>query len=410
MKATTYFIVLFFIFQFNFIKAQNTTSNQYSLYGLGVENTNYFGGFNALGNTGTGYKSTLNINKSNPASLAFIPQNAFLYEIGLNGEYTNQKNSNTKQSNNNFNFTHIAFAFPIKENWGVNVGLIPYSKVNYEIETLQYIEGNSNQYLTNIIGSGGVNELFIGTGYKLFKNFTIGAEVAALFGNIEQEERIYVGNTETYFDRSKNYSGFNAKIGTQYQFKNKTIIGATVSFPSTLKGDQSVNGTKNIQSQEISIISESDNNINHFELPLKLSFGFSTYIKSNLLLSADYKINFWDNTDNGSNYSNQNIYGIGFEYKKSTNLANYWNRVSYKMGYNYNSGFISVSDKKIDTHNFSVGVGLPLSNKLEFSVLNISYTYGREGTLEKNLIIDNYHKLSLNLSLVGNWFQKRKIF
>jgi hypothetical protein len=38
--------------------------------------------------------------------------------------------------------------------------------------------------------------------------------------------------------------------------------------------------------------------------------------------------------------------------------------------------------------------------------MNINYSYGKEGTINNELVQDNFHKLSLNLSLFGNWFKK----
>ena len=61
--------------------AQSDFSSPYSLYGLGQENSNYFGGYSALGNTGIASRNLFTINKSNPASLTSIASSAFLYEF-----------------------------------------------------------------------------------------------------------------------------------------------------------------------------------------------------------------------------------------------------------------------------------------------------------------------------------------
>ena len=93
----------------------------------------------------------------------------------------------------------------------------------------------------------------------------------------------------------------------------------------------------------------------------------------------------------------------------STDNFKYWNTVAYRFGANYDSGYLTVSDTKIDSYGVSAGLGLPFS-KNSSSMLNLTYSYGKEGTLDNNLIIDNIHKLSLNLSLNGRWFQKKKIY
>ena len=55
---------------------------------------------------------------------------------------------------------------------------------------------------------------------------------------------------------------------------------------------------------------------------------------------------------------------------------------------------------------FSLGVGLPL--EFTKSALNINYSYGIKGTVGNDLIKENYHMISINLSLEAIWFVKRK--
>ena len=99
---------------------------------------------------------------------------------------------------------------------------------------------------------------------------------------------------------------------------------------------------------------------------------------------------------------------LGMEYKSAKNKLNYWSNVKYRLGLNYNSGFLKISNQQIDSYFVSVGVGLPMK-KYSNDNFNISYSYGKEGTLEKNLIQENFHKITLNLNFVGKWFNKRKI-
>ena len=51
---------------------------------------------------------------------------------------------------------------------------------------------------------------------------------------------------------------------------------------------------------------------------------------------------------------------------------------------------------------------MPL-NSSSNSMINIGYSYGSKGQITNGLIKENYHLLSINLSLEGIWFQKRKI-
>jgi hypothetical protein len=408
--------ILFLIFSFInlFVTAQSDFSSPYSIYGIGRENLNYYGGFTAMGNTGIGYRSSpITINKSNPASLTTISKNSFLYEVGFNNTLSYQKDKYASQQNYDFNFTHLALAFSVNKFWSMSGGIMPYSKVSYEIDIVQPVEGSPSNYITKVKGSGGLNEIFWGQGFKLKNNLSIGIELVGLFGSISQEQWIYVGTSSTYLNDKNVYFSLGANAGIQYSLNNflgtKTTLGTTINFPTVLRAAEASVGT----TSSAIISSEFNQNADDFNLPLKLGVGVSSQINKNILVNIDYRKNYWAKTnqlDNTSAYKDQSIYGIGFEFKPSSNLNSYWSNVKYRAGANYDSGYLNISNEDINRYSFSLGIGLPVSNNSFSSTLNINYSYGKEGTTAKGLIQENFHKLSLNFSLLGNWFQKPKIF
>ena len=400
------------------VNAQSQSSSPYSLFGLGQENSNYFGGFSALGNTGVGYSSPFSINKSNVASLTSIQANSFLYEFGFSSVFSTNKNKTTSNKNFTSNFSHLAFAFKIKDYWKTSFGLIPYSKVSYNLTLEQPIEGTISTYFTNVIGSGGINEVFWGNGLKLSKRFSVGIELKALFGSINEEQLISSSAASVDFTKVKHYSGLGLSIGMQYKINNlfgyPTTIGATLNLPTSLSGSEDLTGSKTLTtSSSISFLDLTNQSIAVFNLPLKIGTGISTSIIKNLIINADFQKNYWANIYNSnSTYSfiNQTIYGIGAEYSLLKNRTNFWNSVKYRAGLNYNSGYLKLNNQTINNYSFNLGLGIPLSKSTNPSMLNINYSYGREGTLNNNLIQENYNKLSINFSFLGNWFQKKKIF
>jgi hypothetical protein len=80
--------------------------------------------------------------------------------------------------------------------------------------------------------------------------------------------------------------------------------------------------------------------------------------------------------------------------------------VQYSAGANFDTGYLEVDGKRVNDASISIGIRLPIENT--FSALNISYSYGQKGRIANDLIKENYHKLSINLSLDGIWFVKRK--
>lgn len=393
--------------------AQSDFSSPYSIYGIGQENLNFFGGLTAMGNTGIAYKSQYTINQTNPASLTSIPENSFLYEVGFNNTLSNKRDKYTSQQDYDFNFTHLAMAFPVNNYWRMSLGVVPYSKVSYQIDIVQPIEGGTGNYLTNVIGSGGINKIFWGHGFKLKNNFSVGVEIDGLFGSISQEQWILLGTNSAYLNDKNVYFSLGLNAGIQYSLNSlmgaKTTLGATVSLPTTLRAAEASIGAK----ANAIISTEFNQNADDFDLPLKFGVGISSQINKNLLLNVDYRKNYWNNinqSNNASSYRDQSIYGIGIEFKPSSELTSYWNKVKYRAGANYDSGYLNISNQKIDTYGFSLGLGFPTSKNRFSSTINLNYSYGKEGTTNRGLIQDNFHKLSINFSFLGSWFQKPKIF
>ncbi|MFD1292286.1 OmpP1/FadL family transporter [Lutibacter holmesii] len=407
-------IVLFSFFSLTTF-AQSDVDSPYSLFGIGKENTSYFGGSAGLANTGIAYSNKLLLNKINPASLTSLSPTAFLYEIGINNTLSIKVDNDNSQTNYDFNFTHIALGFSVSDRWKMSFGLVPQTKTSYNIDITEPVEGNTNLYYTNIEGSGGINELFWGHGFKATKNLSLGLEMRVYFGSINQERTIDYLTTQIYLDETKKYTGLGIKGGFQYKFNNlfgtNTTIGGIINVPSSLSGSQDIEGTKTFTSiGTTTIIDETDNDLDDFELPLKIGFGISTQVRK-LTFNLDFHKKYWSNSytsDSNFTYRDQSVYGLGIEYKRETNSLKYYRKIIYRMGINYDSGYLNYSDSKIDSYGISAGIGFPMSNK--GSTLNLSYSYGKEGTLNNNLVIDNFHKMSINVSLFDNWFTKRKIY
>lgn len=88
-------------------------------------------------------------------------------------------------------------------------------------------------------------------------------------------------------------------------------------------------------------------------------------------------------------------------------FRNYWVHIQYSAGVKYDKEYLEVDGKRVNNALFSLGVSLPINDV--FSAINIGYSYGQQGRITDGLIKENYHKVSVNLSLDGIWFVKRKI-
>ncbi|WP_335966449.1 hypothetical protein [Galbibacter sp. PAP.153] len=415
MTAKTKNSILLFILIITKVTAQSEslTSSPYSLYGLGVINQTSIGKVNAMGYSGIGMKSVGYINNLNPASYALIPQNNFLYDLGGKAEINTYANKFNSEKNTSFNFSNLAFAFHITEKMGAGVTLIPYSHVGYSLVGLETnIEGSTETVKTNAQGTGALNDLSFNFGYSPFSNFRIGLNAAVLFGNIEEEESFSLNTSSFLLNEQTSYSGIQLGIATQFDITDDISLGGILKLPSTLNGSLSRSIYKTLDYNSTTVEENIEGNADDFELPLHFGVGFSaTLFDKNLLFNVDYQKRYWGKTgqnDHIGEYTDQNIYALGLEYANKSRNTKYFQRIAYRAGFNFDDGYLSVNNNKINSYSITAGLGLPLSAR-NSSALNISYSYGQKGQINNILIQENYHLITINLSLQDFWFVKRLV-
>ncbi|PKD17625.1 hypothetical protein APR41_05285 [Salegentibacter salinarum] len=410
MNKYLYIIVFSFVFVKSFSQSNTLTNSPYSLYGLGEKNLLNTGKTNGLGGTGIALPSSTMMNNLNPASYGAIPQNHFFFDVGINYQINNLSEAGNEDRKTNGNFSNIAFALPINEKSGVGLSLLPYTDVGYNFTSLQNnIEGSSEAYYTSIDGYGGINELAINYGISLGKKLRLGISGEVLFGKITEYETNYIGNNTLELIEQNYYSGFKAVFGVQYDASENISFGAVVNSPTNLGASQ--NQTVYQYQQNTQVASSSDeNNIPDFSLPLDIGLGISSKLSEELTVSADYTREFWTATnqsDNLGTYVDRDFIGLGLEFLPQGNPLRYTNHIQYRLGMNYDSGNLEVSGIKTHNYSINVGLGLPLNTRSS-SMFNLMYSYGKKGIVSDGLIQENYHTLSLNISLQDIWFVKRK--
>lgn len=393
-----------------FSQSNNLSSSPYSLYGLGISNELNTGKTNALGRTGIALPSSTAINNLNPASYAAIPLNRFLYDVGLQYEFNDMEDRGGEDTKNNGNFSNLAFALPINERSGIGLSLMPYTRIGYSISEFESsIEGSTNTYYTSITGYGGLSDLKLNYGYALKDNFRLGASASVLFGKVKETETNVISNNILILNEDNHYSGLRIGLGVQYDVTDNFSIGSIFNLPTILNGDQVQDISQYYYGTLISSLIE-ENVISSFSLPSEMGVGFNAKILKNLSVTGDYRREFWNatnQTDGIGTYIDKNFFGLGAEFKPSGNPLDYTNYIQYRAGFNYDSGNLSIDGNPVNSYALSLGVGLPVKTGTN-SMFNLMYSYGSKGQVSDGLIKENYHLLSLNISLEDIWFVKPK--
>jgi hypothetical protein len=158
-----------------------------------------------------------------------------------------------------------------------------------------------------------------------------------------------------------------------------------------------------------------------FKLPLKATLGFGVGKLDKWYAGIEYEnqdaistSGLLGNINSAYRYNKANRISLGgFYLPKINSISSYWNRVTYRAGLRYeNTGLLvdgsgNNSDfTEIKDFGISFGLGLPLKR---LSTVNMGFEFGKRGTLENNLIEENYFNFRLSLSLSDRWFVKRKI-
>jgi hypothetical protein len=371
-----------------------------------------FGLIPGIGSSGIGLPSGSFINNKNAASLVNIPMNNFFFEFGGAALQTSFQNNSKTENRSNFQFSHLAFAFPLTSKSAFSLALMPYSSSSFIISDMKIsiIDGSNEYYNLDVIGSGGLNNLDLSYAYKLTNSLSFGISASVLFGSTKDDRTYTINNTVTTIDKKTIYSGVRPILSSQFKIEPSFTFGMNAKTPTRINASK-VQSVAILNSTGSSVLeTDMKSDAEDFYLPLEIGVGINKVFKNKISVTFDYEKRFWDATkqsDLYGDFTDQQKFALGFSYQKSNESRKYFDKIRFATGFNYDTGYLEIKNQKIDDKSFSLGVSLPFDRNS--SALFISYSYGQKGKVTSSLIKENYHKLTLNLNLDGIWFVKRKI-
>lgn len=396
--------------------AQEGTSSPYSFYGIG--DVRFKGTLENRSMAGVAVEQdSIHINLENPASFS----NLKLTTFSLGGTYaTKSLKSNTGSANaRRTTLDYLAVGLPLGK-FGVGFGLIPYSSVGYKIESLSAIDGAVNRRLS---GNGGLNKVFLGVGYKIAPNFSIGADAHYNFGKIETNSLEFITNVPvgTRELNTADLSGVNFNIGTMYQAKISKKLSLYTSLNYTLESTLTSKNTRNISSVKynsgfdvlvVDVLADQNEQMK-LKMPSKISFGAGIGESKKWLIGGMVAYQKTSGQENSYNKASNVSYGkygsvsLGGYYIPSYNsFSSYTKRIVYRGGIKYEKTGLMINSESINDTGFTLGLGLPITGS--FSNINLGFELGKRGTTNANLVQENYANFSVGFSLNDKWFDKRK--
>lgn len=402
---------------FSFVTfAQEGTASPYSFFGIG--DVRYKGTAEMRSMAGIGIEQdSIHINLDNPSSFANLKLTTFALAGSLNT--TQLKTASASAGVQRVALDYLAVGIPMGK-LGVGFGLIPFSSVGYKIES---IATDATQNSRRFDGSGGVNKVFFGLGYKISPSLSLGADVHYNFGKIattslEFMTGIPVGTREV---NDVALSGFNFNTGLMFQTKigTKTNFYSSLNYTleSTLKSTNTTNiSTVLIDAQfNTSVVDAADDVMSsaNLKLPSKLTFGAGIGQSKKWLVGAQFSTrdaatlaNTYNSYTNVA-YEKSQKYSLGGYFIPNYNsFTSYTKRLVYRAGLKYEKTGLVVNAQSIKDVGVTLGIGFPVTGS--FSNVNLGFELGKKGTTSSNLVQENYANFSLSLSFNDKWFEKRK--
>lgn len=392
----------------------------YTVIGIGELNGRGLSNHAAMGDVGIATPTSWHINNINPALL--VHNKLTVFEIGVEGENRKVSNSFNTVKVGTGGFKYLTFAFPIiPGKWTSNIGLMPYSAVNYDFSSRQDVAGTNVDAIIDFEGSGGLNQVYFSNGYEIMPGLSVGLRLEYIFGLIEETTATRLegeGLTQQFptgYYGKTNYSGFTAGIGVAH----RKILNETdaLNFGLTYDVGSSIDGTR-LERIQYTIGSGNAvpgdtlvNNLNDsYRLPSEIGIGFSWQKLNKLTLGIDIKRSIWESNagfaDDNEQYQSTWMVGLGFEITPKYNDVNsYFKRVKYRFGVNLSQAPFIVDGKTLNDFGINFGWSLPVKG---VSAVNMSFKYGQRGSASGSLVKEQYFKFVLGATINDRWFVRRK--
>lgn len=428
-------LLLAFTLCVNSMAQSNGNSSSYSRFGLGLLE-NQAQGFNkSMGGVGLGFRAGNRINTLNPASYSAIDSVTILLDAGMTAAFGNMKQNGNRINIYQCKLDYVSIGLRLYRNLGLSAGFMPYSTIGYDFSYTSKVtkDPNTLQTITSTSkysGDGGLHQAYLGLGYKLYKELSVGANASLIWGDYEHT----ILETSTLSD----YNGLNSiqsseirtwklDLGAQYPIrltKNDVLImGAITSIGHKIKSDAMLNRFTDDQDA----IPE-DTARNAFDLPYTYGIGVTWKHKNNLAVGLDFKQEFWASCrtpeivtygtkvqyiPKTGAYKNRFMIAVGAQYTPDLLNSHYWKRIQYRIGANYSSPYLKINGLNgPKEYSLTAGLGLPLPFTKAIhnrSVMNIGVEWLKRAPSVSNQITENYVMLNVGITFNEPWFMKYKI-
>lgn len=398
----------------------------YSYFGVG----NWYqpavqGGF-AMGGVSAAINDSTMLNLLNPASYGSLDITQFQAGVEMNLGSRVPANQSAIREWNMF-LNHIQLGFPIlnkkKFAWGMAAGFRPLTFMGYDFrDTTQAIFGTDTLLQARRFnGEGGWNRVSLGSGFRIFKGFFVGANSHFNFGSVSRLRSMRFDDENmmsTRIRESNRTESFSWDIGAQYRWRlryNEYLARPDGENDTVKRSMQVVAGISFSPASEFSVFRDEtgiqfyQNNNGEFgydtlvlsgtkgkvTTPSRIAFGLAVGNPDQFTVAVDLS-----RTDYGAfKYfgSTPDIYGeewafaIGGQIRpwnfkqKFANGLNFRQNLIFRTGFRYISRGVRPDKLPVNEYGITFGVGIPVKHRY---VYNINLTKARRTGSFVNIGVD----------------------
>lgn len=419
--------------EWSMVWAQTAGMNSsYSRFGLGLLHDQSQGFNKSMAGAGLGIRNGNIINMMNPASFSAIDSLSLILDVGMTASFGKMEQGTKRVAVNNASFDYAHIGMHIARNLGLAAGFVPYTSIGYEFtqgdkqedgEIRNLVTTQKNENAVGYSGSGGLNQAYIGVGWRAYRNLSVGANASFVWGNYSHTViPVYTEGgviSDAYYITAKYYDAslktFKIDFGVQYPVRltkqDWLNLGLTYGLGHKISQDVTV------------LVGDSTNTIpSPFDLPHTIGFGATWQHKNTLMVAADVHNEFWSacrtpiETANGyevrkGSYKNLTKIVLGAQWTPDPFDKRYWKRIRYRLGASYTTPYLKVNGMNGPSElKLSIGAGLPITNRTNNrSVVNFGVQWLRRSASGAGMIKENYLLLNLGLTFNERWFLKYKI-
>ncbi len=402
--------------------AQEGTASPYSYYGIGELKFRGTMENQAMGGISV-FSDSIHVNLQNPTSYADLDLTT--YTVGGTYNSLRLQSQENKENTSTTSIDYLGIGIPLGNKLGMGFGILPYTSVGYQLEsnTVSNVGNETNRFT----GEGGINRVYLSFGYAINEAFSVGITGNYDFGKLQNEtiqtiEGVQLGTRE--INRS-DLSGIDFNLAVNYKTKlgSKLNLQSTVAFSPEAKISSEnsrvfetvqifTNGgiaARDSEEVDLDALGLKDTKLT---LPMSTTFGVGIGEERKWFVGAEYKFQKISNFENPFILVDDLVYNDGYTFSfggfyipKYDSFNSYLSRVVYRAGLRYNSTGLEIEGEPINDFGISFGVGLPVAG---FSNANLGFELGKRGTIDNNLVKENYFNIKLSLSFNDRWFVKRK--